>query len=466
MWFRIITSIVLVIVLLWIGGQVFEFLASFKTEPPRDEPVAPALRVEVYRTEQAPLQRIITGFGVARADRQAVISAEVAGRVTEAERLKIGRLVRGPEIEFDQSGKSSRKPAETIVQIDPQTYQERVRQAELQVEEVTVELERLNQEEAASRRLLAQERERLATITGEYNRMRTLYQQGAGSEKELRRTELEYQQYREQLIRLENDLSLYPVRREQLTTRRQAAESALALSRQELEKATVRAPFSGVLSQTFIEEGQYARPGEPLVEITDLQHIEIPVPVSLADAATIAKLLSQGESPLAELAAREEAFVNPADSTIWTGRVRRIAPTADELTRTIEIYVEVDNEEHPAPLQPGTFVHARIEGDVVPAEQGIFVPRDALVGNTLYVAAGSSETSDADDVRAEPRTVRVSRRIQSLALVTDGLDVGEKVVMTNLDIIGAGTRLEIMDNHSLDDELARLRLSALRRPAP
>ena len=48
------------------------------------------------------------------------------------------------------------------------------------------------------------------------------------------------------------------------------------------------APFSGVIADVMVEQGQYVRAGEPLLRLVDPERIEVPVALGmeeLSDAA-------------------------------------------------------------------------------------------------------------------------------------------------------------------------------------
>ena len=68
----------------------------------------------------------------------------------------------------------------------------------------------------------------------------------------------------------------------------------------------------------------------------------------------------------------------------------------------------------------------------------------------------------AKDGHAEQRIVRTGTRLQSLVLIEDGLEDGDRVVLTNLDVIRPGVRVDVQDSLTLTDELAKQRTTAVR----
>lgn len=469
LWLRTIVSVLIIAGSLYAGSEAFRFLSSMKVEPPREEPQPPVFRVEAFAVQSAPLQRYVSAFGTAHADRQVTVAAEVAGRITQTQHLKVGHSVRGERIEFDATGKSIRRAGDVIVQIDPQTYHERVNQIQTLLAKDAADLEKLEQDHLANQRLLNQQLERLQVLQEEVTRQENLQRRNAGTATNLDRARLELQQHQEAIIRTQNEVDLYEIRKQQWATQKNSHESDLILARLDLEKAAVRAPFSGVLREVFVEEGQYVRPGDPLVTITDFDVVEVPVPVPLEDASILGQLLQNGRRPYAELATREAAFTDEAERKqghIWRGEVRRLAPNADEQTRTIMAYVEVNNREQAAPLRPGTFVHARLQAEMIDPSAGVMVPRDAIVAGTVFVVKELQQRApDVDQkdwvMQCERRPVLVLRKLQTFALV-QGVQPGESIVMTNLDVIGDGSFLNVRKVNTLRDEFDRLHVPYLQ----
>jgi RND family efflux transporter MFP subunit len=198
-------------------------------------------------------------------------------------------------------------------------------------------------------------------------------------------------------------------------------------------------------AEVFVEKGQFVRPGERLVRLTDLSRVEVPVALPLDDFLQLEQDLNAGRKPPVTLAPNETT------AALWNGAVVRAAPEADPVSRTVQVFVEVDNDQK-VPLLPGTFVHARINGQAW--TQTRLIPREAVVEGQVYVVD--------DQNIARRRPVTIGRRLQSLAIVTDGLNAGDRVILTNLDIVEEGTQLVVQDVLNVTDELQSLRTPVIR----
>jgi RND family efflux transporter MFP subunit len=459
---RIVVSLVLCIIFPVCGIVVFLLLASLKQSPAKNILIEKIIyNVEVFDVEPANLQEIISGFGTARSNREVMLAAEVAGRIELVHpRLKVGWEVHVQDIGRDDSGRSETLLADELLRIDGETYELRVEQSQKRIAEATTELEQLEQEK---RNLISELEKAKADITeysSEFQRILKLQQDGVLSKSDVTKSRLELQRYELLLTRSENQVKLLPFREKQINARIETYQTDLRMAQLDLEKTIIFPPFSGTLSSVTAEIGQYVRPGDPLVKIIDKTIVEIAIPITLEDFAKIEPTLRQKESNSQKksLAALAE---NESDAPRWMGHVVRAAPIADELTRTVNIFIRVDNTKEIStknrkpwsPLLPGSFVHARIDGPIL--KQILVVPRDAIVNGRIFVAVEDKNIHSQQDeiLLVEERHVSVKRTLHSFAVVSHGLKPGDRVILTNLDIIYQDAKIRVRSHCKLIDEL-------------
>ncbi len=428
-----------------LAASVAGFLAltTLRPAPEKRQATEQVYNVQVYQTEPLNLQEIVSGFGTAQADQEVIVTAQVTGEIVDLdENLRIGTALREAN-------------ARPLVQIDQRPFLERLQRVRSQLAESQAELDRLQQEEANNKRLLTKARLDLDAIQEQYERILKNRERGAASASEVTRALLEVRQYEQAIIQLENEAGLLPARVDVIERRRHTQQADLKLAQLDLENTTVHAPFDGSISEVMVEKGQYVRAGDPLLRLTNTSFVEIPLPLALSDFLKIEQELLEGRLPEVELAVNETA---PPQ---WRGQVVRVSPEVDSNTRTAMVFVEVRNQPAadgalvgqttPRPLRPGTFVHARISGPIL--TDAIVIPRDAVTRGRVFVAK---------DGHAEQRIVRTGTRLQSLVLIEDGLEDGDRVVLTNLDVIRPGVRVDVQDSLTLTDELAKQRTTAVR----
>lgn len=435
-------SILYSLIALAIGCSVTYGLTLLKKPPQLRAPVTRTYNVEVFRVEALDVREIIRAFGTSQADREVVLSAQVAGEVTEVHPLlKVGQPVRA----LKADSKTGDYAGDLLVRIDPATYEARVEQGRTHLSEDKAELSRIAQEEANIDRLHKTIAADFDDSKREYEKAQLLRKQGINTDSDLRRAQMDLRQHEKTMVQSDNDRDLLPVRRELLQKKVESHMADLKLAEIELTRTSVRPPFDGLISAVQVEIGQYVRVGDPLATITDHRIVEVPLPITLEDYAKLLPDVLERHYPPAELAENEEAAPR------WKGHVVRVSPKADEHTRTAMVFVQVDNSQQASPLLPGTFVQARIEGPVL--KRARLVPRDSIVEGKAFIEKNGA---------IEQRSVNVARTLHNLAVIESGIEPDDHVVLTNLDILFNGAIARASATRTLADELARHRTKAAR----
>jgi len=169
-------------------------------------------------------------------------------------------------------------------------------------------------------------------------------------------------------------------------------------------------------------DGQRVELGSPVAQVAPIAILIADVDVVGADVARIEPGL---EARLRHFAWEGEHF---------TGRVVRLAPTIDPVTRTVRVEVEVDNAARK--LRPGMFVEVTL---VAERREGVpVVPREALTerGGTRVVFV-------LDSQRVEQREVVPGLGDDEIVEVRQGLEPGERVVVRGLETLTDGTRVRV-----------------------
>lgn len=205
-----------------------------------------------------------------------------------------------------------------------------------------------------------------------------------------------------------------------------ALEGQVAAAEAALEDAAVTAPFDGIVSARSAEPGQAVSPGSPLVSIVDLSVLEM-----------------QGSAPVnvnAQIAPgqRVTVTVEGIAGKTFEGVVDRVNPVAIEGTRTIPVYITLENEERL--LRGGMFA----SGQIVVAEKA-----DALA----LPAAALREDAQGEYVLKLEDGVLVRQAIEQGAEwhrgrtieIVSGLEPGDVVISAPLPELDPGDRYEMVD---------------------
>ncbi|WP_332686586.1 efflux RND transporter periplasmic adaptor subunit [Devosia sp.] len=214
---------------------------------------------------------------------------------------------------------------------------------------------------------------------------------------------------------------------DQLTAAIATQQSQVALAEANLLRARVVAPFAGTVATRAIEPGQIVSPGTTMLTIVDLSTVRVEVVASLSHSARI----QAGQS------VRLTVQGMPADA--FTGTVDRVSPVAEAGTRSIKVYLTLDNPD--GLLRGGMFVTGNIvvqqDDDVLAVPAAAIQTRD----EASYVLAV------VDGVLQE-RSIQTGAEWQTKALteVSSGLAAGDVIVGTALSGLSNGAPVVIEEN--------------------
>jgi membrane fusion protein, multidrug efflux system len=208
-----------------------------------------------------------------------------------------------------------------------------------------------------------------------------------------------------------------------------ADSAALTVARLNLEYATIRAPIAGRTGRLLLHEGNVVRPGStaPLVTINQLRPILVRFAVP---AAQLPELRRHAGKPLRALASAARDSAAPAD-----GVLSFLDNQVDTTTGTVLLKARFPNRD--GALWPGEFVEVTLVVDV--QLDALVVPAQAVMtsqqGTYVFVVNG--------DGRADQRAVTVTRTVDSLAVLADGLAPGTLVVTDGQLRLTPDSRVEI-----------------------
>ena len=217
-----------------------------------------------------------------------------------------------------------------------------------------------------------------------------------------------------------SDLVLRKPQLELAKAQLKAAEAAVTLASQNLERTKVLAPFTGVITAKLVEAGQIVGAGAPIARAYGTESMEISLPLSSLEAGFLPK----------ESQALVELEVETGTGTwLWQATIDRDAGTIDPQTRLHHVIAKVDlnSAREGAPeLLPGQFAKATIQAAQL---RGVFrIPREA------YRNDGSVFLVTAED-RLLRKEVHVLHREQAHLVVDQGLQAGETLCLSRLNIM-------------------------------
>lgn len=184
-------------------------------------------------------------------------------------------------------------------------------------------------------------------------------------------------------------------------------EAAVEVARAMREKATIRSPYSGVVSKILVDEGESVTPGFPLLQIVEDQERYVEAPFDEANAAQM------------KLGQHVRINLDAYRGTDFSGTVTYIAPVVilnPDFSRTLNVKVRVEKDQDK--FVPG------MSADVVllvdEKENVLFVPSEALIRQQyVYVI---------EDGKAVRRDVKIGIGNWARTEILEGLKEGDLVI--------------------------------------
>jgi membrane fusion protein (multidrug efflux system) len=198
---------------------------------------------------------------------------------------------------------------------------------------------------------------------------------------------------------------------------RDVAEARLASVRLLLEKSEVKAPWTGHVAAKRVEVGDYAAPGQPLIELVAMEKLKVKAPASAADV------------PYLRVGVPVVVRVDVFPGEEFVGEVVRLGAELDPATRTLDVEAEIDNLD--LKLRPGLFGRMELQRRQLP--DALLVPLTAVVDyenqKVVYVVA---------DGRAERRVVSLGPVVDARVVIEDGVTRGERLVVAGQQRVADG----------------------------
>ena len=246
----------------------------------------------------------------------------------------------------------------------------------------------------------------LENLKSNYERNKRLADQGVIAPKNFEDTETQY------------NSALY---------RLKALEAQMETAKRRLKDTAILAPISGMVAQKFMDEGELVTEStmtksDPIVSIVDISRVKITVPVGESD---IKKVKANQKVAL-------ETDVYPGRR--FSGRVNKVMPVTDYVTRTTTVEVLADNPGYL--LKEGMFARVSIDAGT---RNVLAVSMDALMRMPSSGSYYCFKMRDADTV--EKAYVETGVVKGGVIEIKEGLKEGDTVVVTSQGALETGKKV-------------------------
>ncbi len=208
----------------------------------------------------------------------------------------------------------------------------------------------LEQQLAAARAARAETDARLARASADFDRLASLLERAAISQREYDQAVSDRDAFVQGVARLDAEVARFE---------------------DDLERAAVRAPFSGRVSAVHVEIGEWVAQGDEIVSLVDLSEVEVAVQIAERYISAI-----QVGFPV-------DVRLDALPGRDYAGTVKAIVPQAVPEARTFPVLIRVQNSD--LGIKGG--MAARVSAQLGSPEPAMLVSKDAIVrrGNQVLV---------------------------------------------------------------------------------
>jgi multidrug efflux pump subunit AcrA (membrane-fusion protein) len=310
---------------------------------------------------------------------------------------------------------------------------------EANVNERNIRTGTIPQTNAQDQKALRDARANVANARATYERRRTLYERGGISLKELEAAQLTLQTAENDLDLAEKTAvlrtkSLNPNDLALAAARVQQAQQRVATLDAQLSYATIRAPITGIVTDQFQYEGEFASAGGKLVSIADISQVIVKAPF----ADQVAAQLKTGDTAKVLLTDQPGEEMN--------GQVTLISRATDPTSRTVEVWVTLANGA--GQLRANGAAQVTISSDS--KNDAIVVPASAVTLDASNGDEGVVMVVDDKSVAHETK-VKVGIHDADKLEITEGLKAGDTVVIEGNYSLADGTKIEVAKDEEKKD---------------
>jgi multidrug efflux pump subunit AcrA (membrane-fusion protein) len=376
--------------------------------------------VKIAKAEKEHIAAQVVAVGTIWPRDKADVAAKVSAQIKKMGLLKDRFVHAGDVIAVLESRDLQAQRAEAVAALNQARAEERSL--------VTGTIPKTNAEDQKS---LNDARAKVNNARALYERRLGLYERGGISKKDLEQSQLDLTTAEDELRLAQQTValrgrSLNPNDRALAAAKTAEAQQHVATLDAQLSYATIRSPITGIVTEQFQYEGEFAAAGGKLVTISDISTVIVKAPFS----DTVAAQLKVGDT----------VSVLPTDTSAeeMRGQVTLLSRAADPASRTVEVWVTLANDggrlRANGAAQVTVFANSKDDAIVVPASAVTLEASNADEGTVMVL--------DSQNVAHETK-VTIGIRTADKIEIVEGLQGGETVVVEGNYALPDGTKVEV-----------------------
>ncbi len=389
-------------------------------EPAADTKEETVVSVKAEKAEKQSIAREFTAIGTVAPAEQSTVAASISAQIKQM------RLLKNQYV----------KEGDVLAVLASQDLEAQLTEAKAALGEARLNLETLQkvtipQSRAQTEKDLSDANANADNARAIYERRKDLFDKGGISLKELEASKLAWQNAENTLRLAEansklNTSAVNPNARALAENKIRQAQERINTIKTQTNLAEVRAPISGIVTDQFQFEGEFASQGARLLTLADSGAVIIKA--NFAD--TVVAGLRTGDAVT--------IFLPSAPDERMAGKVTLISRSADPQNRTVEVWANFENGR--GMLRTGDSVQFVISAK--PVNDAVVVPVSAVTLDASNSDEGTVMTVDDASIAHETK-VKVGIKQGDKIQITEGLDGGETVVTEGNYALPDATKVEI-----------------------
>jgi len=391
--------------------------------------VTPTVSVKVVKAEKGSIAAQVSAVGTIWPHEKADVGAKISAQIKSMALLKNKPVRAGEVIAVLESRDLQAQRAEAIGALN-----------EARANERSLITGTIPKTDAEDQKALLDARAKVNTARATYERRRVLFENGGISKKDLEASQLELTTAEDELRLDEQTValrarSLNPNDRALAEARTAQAQQRVATLDAQLSYATIRSPITGIVTDQFQYEGEFASAGGKLVTIADTSTVIVKAPFS--------------DTAVGQLNTGDAATVLPTDASAeeMHGKVTLLGRSSDPTNRTVEVWVTLGNDG--GKLRANGAAQVTIFADS--KNDAVVVPTAAVTLDASNANEGTVMVVDAQNVAHETK-VTIGIRTTDKMEIVGGLKGGETIVVEGNYALPDGTKVEIAADEEKKDE--------------
>ena len=242
-----------------------------------------------------------------------------------------------------------------------------------------------------------------ANVEKDYGRYKALFEAQSASQKEM------------------DDISAqYQMTKAKLEAARQMEQEVEA----QMNYVRIKSPFNGVVTNTFVKEGDLANPGMPLLEVESPDQFQVVAMVPESDISKIS----------------QDMMVNVHLKTLdqWlSGRVSEVSSSSKNTGG--QYLVKVILEETQNPVKSGMYATVGFQIEGAARKDALLIPSDILVRRGQLAGVYTASAQD----KALLRWIRLGRAVGDSVTVLSGLNAEDRVIISAEGKLYNGAKIQV-----------------------